>query len=53
MENKQNTRKGKAWAWVAGILAFLLVAGYAGWYYFKKDLANPQSKIAKPLSISY
>jgi len=24
----------------------------AGWYFFKKDLANPHSKIAKPLLTS-
>lgn len=48
MEQKQSGNK-KVWAWVAGIIGLLLVGGYGGWQFFKKDLANPQSKIAKPL----
>jgi hypothetical protein len=49
MENKQGASKRKVWVWLASILAVLLIAGYAGWHYFKKDLANPQGKVAKPL----
>jgi hypothetical protein len=49
MENKQGAYKRKVWVWVASILAILLIAGYAGLNYFKKDLANPQGKVAKPL----
>jgi hypothetical protein len=48
--NKQGREgKGKVWAWISGILLFLAIGGYAGWQYFKKDLAKPDSKVAKPL----
>ncbi|GAB2690967.1 hypothetical protein GCM10027037_12710 [Mucilaginibacter koreensis] len=46
---EQRSGKGRVWAWVAGILVVLLAGGYFGWHYFKKDLASPHSKIAKPL----
>jgi hypothetical protein len=42
---------GKKWAWVAGILLLILGGLYAGWHFFKKELANPQSKVVKPLLI--
>lgn len=29
--------------------AALIIAGVAGWHFFKKDLGNPQSKVAKPI----
>jgi hypothetical protein len=35
--------------WVLGSLVFLAMVLFAGWHLFKKDLANPKSKIAKPL----
>jgi len=37
------------WLWAAGIIAVLGIGGYAGWQYFKKDLANPNSAVVKPL----
>jgi hypothetical protein len=49
MAEQNNRNKRQVWPWVVGILAFLLIGGYAGWHFFKKDLANPQSKVAKPL----
>ena len=39
----------KVWGWAAGILLFLIIAGYAGWRFLKKDLANPKSKVAKTI----
>jgi len=47
MEGQKHKRR--VWPWVVGVLAILLIAGYAGWQYFKKDLARPDSKVAKPL----
>ncbi|WP_342645906.1 hypothetical protein [Mucilaginibacter sp. CSA2-8R] len=44
-----NKRKSKIWLWILGILAVVGIAGYAGWHFLKKDLANPQSKVVKPL----
>lgn len=41
--------KRRVWPWVIGVLAILLIGGYIGWQYFKKDLASPNSKVAKPL----
>jgi hypothetical protein len=41
--------KRKVWPWVVGVLAVLGVGGYFGWQYFKKDLASPNSKVAKPI----
>jgi hypothetical protein len=49
MNEPKKSGKGKVWAWVAGILIFIVVALYTGWHYFKKDLANPHSKIVKPV----
>lgn len=45
----EQKHKKKVWPWVVGILALLLVGGYVGWQYIKKDLANPNSKVAKPM----
>jgi hypothetical protein len=47
--SEQRSGRGRAWAWTGGILACLLAGGYFGWHYFKKDMASPHSKIAKPL----
>lgn len=47
--NVNGKHKSNAWKWVAGIIVVLIVGGYAGWQYFKKDLASPNSKVAKPL----
>jgi hypothetical protein len=41
--------KRKVWPWVVGVLAVLGAGGYFGWQYFKKDLASPNSKVAKPI----
>ena len=49
MTAQNSNKKSKVWLWVISILAVLGVGGYAGWHFFKKDLANPQSKVAKPL----
>ncbi len=44
------TNKGRrTLIWVAGSVIVLVVLVYAGWQYFKKDLAKSNSKIAKPL----
>ena len=45
----EQKHKKKVWPWVVGVLALLIVGGYVGWQYFKKDLANPNSKVAKPM----
>jgi len=45
----QKKHKSKVWAWIAGVLLVLIIAGFVGWHFFKKDLANPKSKVAKPL----
>lgn len=39
----------RTWLWVTGIVVFLICVLFAGWHYFKKDLASPKSKIVKPL----
>lgn len=39
----------KKWWWFFGGLVFLAALLIGGWYLFKKDLAKPNSKIAKPL----
>ena len=48
MTAQNGNKKSKVWLWVISILAVLGIGGYAGWHFFKKDLANPQSKVAKP-----
>jgi hypothetical protein len=45
----QQKHKKKIWPWVAGVMVVLAAVGYFGWQYFKKDLASPNSKVAKPL----
>ncbi len=41
------TKKSK---WVLGIFVFLCLAGIAGWYYLKRDLAKPGSAVEKSIS---
>jgi hypothetical protein len=43
----KQTSKGKVWGWIAGVLLILLIAGYAGWHFLKKNLANPKNTAAK------
>jgi len=35
--------------WILGSLIFFACILFAGWHFFKKDLANPKRKIVKPL----
>jgi hypothetical protein len=39
----------KTLLWTLGSLLFIACILFAAWRFFKKDLANPKSKIAKPL----
>ncbi|MGY3212369.1 hypothetical protein [Mucilaginibacter sp. HD30] len=39
----------KKWWWFAVGVALVAALLTSGWYFFKKDLANPRSKIVKPL----
>ena len=43
----KQTSKGKVWGWAGGILLVLLLAGYAGWHFLKKNLSNPKNTAAK------
>ncbi|WP_158799302.1 hypothetical protein [Pedobacter sp. L105] len=51
MERKIKPKRNKIWIWLPGILVFLCAIAVAGWYFLKKDLENPNSKIVKPLLI--
>ncbi|MGY3212387.1 hypothetical protein [Mucilaginibacter sp. HD30] len=39
----------KKWLWIVAALFVITGTLISGWYFFKKDLANANSKIAKPL----
>jgi len=45
MQEDKHRHKSNVWAWVAGTLAVLIICGYTGCQNFKKDLANPNSKL--------
>jgi hypothetical protein len=49
MAGQQQVNKNHTWTWAAVIIAVLAAGGYIGWQYFKKDLSNVNSKVAKPL----
>jgi hypothetical protein len=42
--------KTKKWKWVLGVFVFLFLAGIAGWYYLKRDLAKPNSAVERSIS---
>jgi hypothetical protein len=42
--------KNNKWKWTLGTLAVLVVGGFLGWHFLKKDLSKPNSAVEKSLS---